>query len=340
MKLDERKLKILSTIIDIHIKTGEPVGSKAVCDFLDISVSPATVRNEMASLVELGLLDQPHTSAGRIPSAQGYRLYINELMKPKPITQQEQRNIYANLSDNVTNPSDLLNNAASILASMSKFVAISTSPIDSQSHISNIQLVQTGQTSAMIILAFTPSDVVSRSFRSKFDLNSELLRIFHEILNKKFVGAKLCDVSEEFIRKVAMDLGELAILLSPALAAILQAVRQTLKKQILLEGQTNLLFLPDLDLNSVRRTLDFLDHKDRLIKLLESENKDLRVLVGFEIGQPELIDSSIIITKYKLDGRDVGTIALLGPTRMDYARMISSIDYLSSAVSELLEHLR
>lgn len=340
MKLDERKLKILSTIIDIHIKTGEPVGSKAVCDFLDISVSPATVRNEMASLVELGLLDQPHTSAGRIPSAQGYRLYINELMKPKPITQQEQRNIYANLSDNVTNPSDLLNNAASILASMSKFVAISTSPIDSQSHISNIQLVQTGQTSAMIILAFTPSDVVSRSFRSKFDLNSELLRIFHEILNKKFVGAKLCDVSEEFIRKVAMDLGELAILLSPALAAILQAVRQTLKKQILLEGQTNLLFLPDLDLNSVRRTLDFLDHKDKLIKLLESENKDLRVLVGFEIGQPELIDSSIIITKYKLDGRDVGTIALLGPTRMDYARMISSIDYLSSAVSELLEHLR
>lgn len=340
MKLDERKLKILSTIIDIHIKTGEPVGSRAVCDFLDISVSPATVRNEMASLAELGLLDQPHTSAGRIPSSRGYRLYINELMKPKPITRQEQRNIYAYLSDNVTNPSDLLNNAATILASMSKFVAISTSPIDSQSHISNIQLVQTGQTSAMIVLAFTPSDVVSRSFRSKFDLNSELLRIFHEILNKKFVGAKLCDVSEDFIRRVAVELGELAILLSPALAAILQAVRQTLKKQILLEGQTNLLFLPDLDINSVRRTLNFLDHKDKLIKLLESENKGLQVLVGFEIGQPELIDSSIIITKYKLDGRDVGTIGLLGPTRMDYARMISSINYLSSAVSELLEHLR
>lgn len=339
MSLDKRKLKILSTIIDIHVKTGEPVGSKAVCDALDISISSATVRNEMASLSEAGLLEQPHTSSGRIPSSQGYRLYINELMKPKPIPKQEQRIIYANLSDNISSPSELLSNAANILASMSKFVAISTSPIDSQSHISNIQLVQTGQSSAMLVIAFTPSDVVSRSFRCKFDLNSELLNVFNMVLSKKFVGVKLYDIDEDFIRKVALDLGELAILMSPVLAAIHQAVKKTLKKQILLEGQTNLLFLPGLNINSVRQTLDFLNHKDKLIKLLDSEDGDVKVLVGFEMDQPELIDSSIILSKYRLDGRYAGTIGILGPTRMDYAKMISSIKYLSEVVGELLEQM-
>lgn len=339
MSLDERKLKILATIIDIHVKTGEPVGSKAVCDALDISISSATVRNEMASLVEAGLLEQPHTSSGRIPSSQGYRLYINELMKPKPIPKQEQRTIYANLSDNISSPSELLSNAAIILASMSKFVAISTSPIDSQSYISNIQLVQTGQVSAMLVIAFTPSDVVSRSFRCKFDLNSELLNVFNIVLNKRFVGVKLYDIDEDFIRKVALDLGELAILMSPVLAAVHQAVKKTLKKKILLEGQTNLLFLPGLNIDSVRQTLDFLNHKDKLIKLLDSEDSDIKVLVGFEMDQPELIDTSIILSRYRLDGRYAGTIGILGPTRMDYAKLISSIKYLSKIVGELLEQM-
>lgn len=339
MSLDERKLKILATIIDIHVKTGEPVGSKAVCDALDISISSATVRNEMASLVEAGLLEQPHTSSGRIPSSQGYRLYINELMKPKPIPKQEQHIIYANLSDNISSPSELLSNAAIILASMSKFVAISTSPIDSQSYISNIQLVQTGQVSAMLVIAFTPSDVVSRSFRCKFDLNSELLNVFNIVLNKRFVGVKLYDIDEDFIRKVALDLGELAILMSPVLAAVHQAVKKTLKKKILLEGQTNLLFLPGLNIDSVRQTLDFLNHKDKLIKLLDSEDSDIKVLVGFEMDQPELIDTSIILSRYRLDGRYAGTIGILGPTRMDYAKLISSIKYLSKIVGELLEQM-
>ena len=222
---------------------------------------------------------------------------------------------------------------------MSKFVAISTSPIDSQSYISNIQLVQTGQVSAMLVIAFTPSDVVSRSFRCKFDLNSELLNVFNIVLNKRFVGVKLYDIDEDFIRKVALDLGELAILMSPVLAAVHQAVKKTLKKKILLEGQTNLLFLPGLNIDSVRQTLDFLNHKDKLIKLLDSEDSDIKVLVGFEMDQPELIDTSIILSRYRLDGRYAGTIGILGPTRMDYAKLISSIKYLSKIVGELLEQM-
>ena len=191
----------------------------------------------------------------------------------------------------------------------------------------------------MLVIAFTPSDVVSRSFRCKFDLNSELLNVFNMVLSKKFVGVKLYDIDEDLIRKVALDLGELAILMSPVLAAIHQAVKKTLKKQILLEGQTNLLFLPGLNINSVRQTLDFLNHKDKLIKLLDSEDGDVKVLVGFEMDQPELIDSSIILSKYRLDGRYAGTIGILGPTRMDYAKMISSIKYLSEVVGELLEQM-
>lgn len=339
MELSERKQKILSAIVDTYVKTGEPVGSKVLCEALDFSVSSATIRNEMAELVELGLLEQPHTSAGRVPSHLGYRLYINQLMEKKPISEEEQRYIDSNLSGAMDDPEHLLEEASQMLAGMTRLAAVTTAPVSSDATVRSLQFVQTGRRSALVILLTSGGQLKNRQFRCDYDLTPEILRIFHAALNERFGGIPLVRITPAFIQTTAISMGEMTMLMPAVLMAILEAARDCLEAEVRTEGQTNLLFVPEFEMDDARRVLEFINRRGELARLLNSQNGSIRVLVGSESKQPELSDSSVVVARYTVGGRDTGAIGIIGPTRMDYAKMIANLEYLASSVGTLLSEI-
>ena len=335
MELGARKLKILQAVIEAYIQTGEPVGSKALCELLDVSVSSATIRNEMASLSELGLLEQPHTSAGRIPTQFGYRLYINELMKPKPLSDEEMRYIDGYLSEYADDPDLLLEKAAEMLAEMTKYAAISTTPTNRDATIQRIQLVQTGPHTAMLVLTTSTGAVKSKLFRTNYLLNSDILRMFSNVLNEKMGSVHLLNVTPDFIKSTAFSIGELSLMMAPVFVALGQACREVLKTNVLLEGRTNLLYLPEYEVDSVKRLLHFLE----LAKLIGAQKEKLGVLIGGESNQPEMIDTSVVLVRYSMGRQTRGTLGVIGPTRMDYPKIVSNLQYLAQSVGGMLNEI-
>lgn len=190
MELTPRKQKILSAIIELYTVSGEPVGSKVLCDSLDFSVSSATVRNEMSDLAAMGLLDQPHTSAGRVPSEKGYRVYLDELMQPAAVTPEERHFIDALLLPSAYDPEKLLDGVARILAGVSHMAAITTTPSGSAASVAGVQFVQTSRRTAMLILMTTSGTMHSRVFHCDFELSPEILRVFFRVFNEDLAGRR------------------------------------------------------------------------------------------------------------------------------------------------------
>ena len=341
MELSLRKQKILAAVVDLYIATGEPVGSRLLCQTLDFNVSSATIRNEMSDLSAAGLLEQPHTSAGRVPSQKGYRVYIDSLMKRPPISGAEKRYIDSLILPSAYDPEKLLDGAASMLANMTKFAAVSTTPEGSSAVVKAVQFVQTGRRTAMALLMTSNGITKSRIFHCDFDLTPEILHVFFRVLNEKLIGVPVASITPGYIQSLAASLGDMSILISSALMAIAQAARESLESEVCLDGEINLVFSPEFDQDEIRRILDFLSRPAELCSLLmkQQEGGNIKVLIGDETKQPELRDSSVVVSKYAVGGRDSGVIAIIGPTRMNYGKIISNIEYLSDSVGRILTKL-
>lgn len=339
MELSSRKQKILAAVVELYIATGEPVGSKSVCDNLDFSVSSATVRNELSELSELGLLEQPHTSAGRVPTPKGYRLYIDTLMRRAPLSGEEKRYIDSMILPSAYDPEKLLDGVARVLASMTRFAAVSTTPSSEEADVRAVQLVQTSRRTAMIILMTSAGTMKTRVFHCDFDLTPEILRVFFRLLNEKLVGLPVKTITPAYIQSLAASLGEMALMMSSALMAVADVAQESMHAGICLDGQINLLFYPEIGQAGVRRILDFLSRPAELSRLLSQQEGNIKVLIGQESRRPELRNSSVIVSKYAVGGRDAGAIAIIGPMRMNYSRVISNIEYLSGSVGRMLTEL-
>ena len=339
MELTRRKQKILAAVIELYIATGEPVGSKSLCETLDFNVSSATVRNEMSDLSALGLLEQPHTSAGRVPTEKGYRMYVDRLMEPRGITPEEKRYLDSLILPSAYDPEKLLDGVARILASMTKYAAVSTTPSGESALVRAIQLVQTSRRTAMAILMTSAGTMKSRVFHCDFDLTPEILRVFFRMLNEKLIGVPVSSITPAFIQSLAASLGDMAMMASSALLAVADAARESMQSEVCLNGEVNLLFYPEFGQEEIRRILDFLSHPDELCRLLARRDNDTRVLIGGESRRPELRDSSVVVSRYSVGGKDAGAIAIIGPMRMNYSRIISSMKYLSGSVGRMLTEL-
>lgn len=339
MELSERKRKILAAVVELYIATGEPVGSKSLCDTLDFQVSSATVRNEMSELSAMGLLEQPHTSAGRVPSQKGYRVYIDSLMKLRPISQEEKQYLDSMILPAAYDPEKLLEGVAKVLASMTKYAAVSTTPSGEDGVIRAVQLVQTSRRTAMVILMTSAGTMKSRVFHCDFDLTQEILRVFFRMLNEKLAGVPVSTVTPAYMQTLAASLGEMAMMMSSALMAVAEAARDSVHSDVCLNGEVNLLIYPEFGQNEIRRIVDFLSRPADLCRLLKQGNKNLKVLIGLESRRPELQDSSVIVSRYSVGSRDAGAIAVIGPTRMDYSKIITNMEYLSGSVGRMLTEL-
>lgn len=335
MELSERKRKILAAVVELYIKTGEPVGSKALSDLPELSVSSATIRNEMSELAELGLLEQPHTSAGRIPSQEGYRYYIDHLMGRHELTPEERRRLDSLFSVNPGDPEKVLGQAGEVLADITNCAAVSTTPADAQASIRRIELVPVAANTAMVVLLTTSGILKSGLCRAMVPIDERFRTAFANIAEKHFIGRPVCEVSVPQIQTLAASLGEYTLTMGPVLITLAQLAHEAAQAEILLDGQTNLLSYDERGVD-VREALEFLRDTSPLEHLMDSGRERVRVFIGSENTFRQLRNFSMILSPYQLAGRPGGAIGIIGPTRMDYASLIPHIEYLSAIVGKLL----
>lgn len=337
MEMTPRKEKILASVVTGFVKSGEPVGSKAIAD--EIGVSSATVRNEMAELIELGFLEQPHTSAGRVPSQKGYREYVDRLMETPPLGEEEKRYLDSMLLTSAYDPERLLRGVSKVLAAVTRYAAVVTTPSGASAKIKAVQFVQTSRRTAMLILLNSAGAMQSRVFHCDFDLTSELVRMFFRVFNEKLAGKDVSEVTPALLQSMAVSLGQMYVLVGAPLRALLEAARDAMQTDLYLNGQMNLLFYPELELGGARRVMDFLERREDVVSLLRCKPGCVTVLIGRESGRPELSDSAVAVSRYQVNGQDAGAIAAIGPVRMDYAKLTVILRYLSDETGNMLTML-
>ena len=334
-----RKQKILAAIVESYIESGEPVGSKSLISETGLNVSSATVRNDMAELTSLGYIIQPHTSAGRIPTALGYRYYVDNIMQVTPISGQGRQYITEQLRKNGDSPESILQGAADILSKLTSQTAVSTTPSGENSRIRNLSFVQTGAHSAMVILIASNGTIKTKLFRCEFLITPELLGIFDKALNEIFTGVKLSSVNQPFIQTAAVRFGEMSLLMPSALMAIKDAAEQAITVSVCQSGRGKLAFASDVNFQSARRVIEFLNNSHDLAKTLEKSPKHPAVSIGKENSRVELANNSLITARYKIDGNPSGVVALITPLRTDYARNLSVLECVADCAGELIEEL-
>ena len=337
MELSARKEKILAAVCGAYVLTGDPVGSKLIA--AELGVSSATVRNDMADLAEMGFLAQPHTSAGRIPSAMGYRFYIDRLMRVPLLTRQEQSYVDSVLQPNAFDPEKLLGSATEVIAELTRMAAVATTPSGSSAVIRGVQFVQVGRRTAMILLMSSAGTIKSRIFHCDFDLSQDVLRVFFRLLNGKLAGRPVSSITPAFVQSLLASFGEMAVLMSSALRALLDVVNDTIWTRVCLSGQMNLLYYPEYDRSSARRVMDLLERPRDVVSLLQQDPGTVQVRVGPETRCPELVDSSLVTVRYRVGNEDAGGMAVIGPMRMDYGKTTAVLSYVSDSVSQMLTTL-
>ena len=316
MEPTQRKMKILEAVVEVYIKTGEPVGSKTLCENMDLNVSSATVRNDMAELASIGLLEQTHTSSGRIPTELGYRIYVDKLMKSSPLTKYE--------------------NAAVLLSEMTKYAAVSAAPSGEYAVIRRIRFVQTGRYTAMIVLITSTGSVKTGLFRCDYVITPELIEMFDKMMNERFAGMEVSGVTPAFMQSAAVSLGDMSMLMSNVLLAVSDTVKQAASTGVFIKGQSNLFLIPSLSSSDGKRVMELLGHSSELQRLMKSAETKASVLIGSEMNDPALQSLSIVVSRYAATDDCTGTLAVIGPIRMDYSKVSAAMEYTALAVGRLL----
>lgn len=334
MELNERKRKILAAVIENYIRTGEPVGSKALLSELDMAVSSATVRNEMAELSAMGLLEQPHTSAGRVPSNAGYRYYVDNLMNREEPDEKMRRLIESKMFKGPAEPEKVLENASEVLADITNCTAVSTTPAGESSRIKRIEMIPVSSRTVMLVLLTSTGILKSKLCRADGEITPSVVEAFYNITSAKLVGCLISDISIVTMQTLAASLGMEALTLLPLLAGVAELASQASQTDIMLGGQSNLLNHRELEENA-HELMEFLKKSEPLSQLINSNTNNIGVLIGKENRYPELEKSSIILARYKVND-DAGTIGIIGPTRIDYAKLIPGVKYLTDLVGKLL----
>lgn len=338
MGLALRKEKILSAVVEKHIETGEPIGSKALQTETGLGVSSATIRNELKALDDEGYLVQPHTSAGRVPSKSGYRYYIDNLMQPAVLPERLRENMERGIMTGAQDPENILSRAVSVLSQLSSAASAATTPSSDEARVHRVRFVSTGRHTSMAVLVTSNGMVKSRLFRCDFVLTPQLLSMFDKAINEEFAGVKLKDITKGFLQSAASNMGELTLFIPDVLIAIYDAVQSALKINVTVAGQTNLLFSDAYDFNEARDAIRFLGDTGSISALLNNSRTHM-IYIGEESRIPELRDSAVITARYEIGGENAGAVAVIAPLRIDYKTIVSEVVFAAGCVSRAIGEL-
>ncbi len=335
MELGKRKELILAAIVEQYVKTGEPIGSKMLMTALPISVSSATIRNEMSELAEMGFLEQPHTSAGRIPSQKGYRYYIDYLMNKYELTAEEKDSLRRELERSAGNPDKLLEKAGEMLARITNCAALATTPADEAATVKRIEIVPVGTKLAMIVMMTSTGIIKNGIARTETEITEDMVSNFYQVVSECFIGKPVSNIGTVMIQTLVASLGSMALAMSPLFVVLADIANHAIQAEIHLQGEQNLLNHRELG-DNIFETLQFLDEDEKLERAVSSKKNGLSVLIGKENMYRQLENTSMIIARYNILGHDGGAIGIIGPTRLDYAKLIPNIEYLTELVSKFL----
>ena len=331
--LDERSKSLLKTLVERYIADGQPVGSRTLSKASGLELSPATIRNVMADLEELGLIASPHTSAGRIPTARGYRLFVDTMLTAQPgLVGVETAQLQPD------QPQRVIASAAQMLSNLSSFVGVVTAP-KKPSVFHHIEFLRLGDRRVLVILVSPDGDVQNRVIFTAQDLSQSELAEASNRLNASYAGLTLEAVRERLRHEVDALRGEIAGLMSAAVEVGTEAMAQQ-DEQVIVSGERNLLTVQDFshDMGSLRRLFDLFEQKTQLMRLLDTSSRaeGVRIYIGGESQVVPYEELSIVSAPYEVDGQIVGTLGVIGPTRMAYDRMIQIVDITSRMVGQAL----
>lgn len=332
LNLDKRKLQILKAVVDAYIRTGEPVGSKTIRSDSDLNVSSATIRNDMAALEKMGYLIQPHTSAGRIPSYLGYRLYIDKLMSPQVLSPQQMEEIDERLKKGDTMET-LIDNAADVLSDITGLTVVNKSNLMNFSVITKVEVIPAGKRLYALLMITSTGSAKNKLCRLKIDLNEEQLAFFSDFLSKNLVGVNIDELTPAMLQNLAIALGSYMITLSPLLYTVYQLGEEFGREQVHVRGEQNLLAHKGINTEEM---VQFIHSRQELDQLLTGAFGGIRVLFGKEGDSFAVSNSSMIVTPYKIGEQTGGSFGILGPLRLDYAKMIPYVEYFSNALTKQL----
>lgn len=337
MRLDERKFMILQAIIDDYITTAMPVGSRTISRKSGVGFSPATIRNEMSDLEELGYLDQPHTSAGRVPSVKAYRLYVDHLLKVARLSGEERRRMQEHLNRRSEQVESVIRSAANVLSDATRYTSVIVAPKLGALRIKHVQLVPVTERTALLIIVTNAGIVKDAVIHIPEGLDADHLYNISRMLTEKLADKPLDAVRQTFA-ELLRDAESNRRLLGDALNAIEQKLGGQDAVDVVIGGGANLLNYPEYsDVEKAKSFFAVLESKETIRKLVSRDGgMEVTIRIGPENGVPELKDCSIVTASYRVGDDAGGTLGIIGPTRMNYNRVISVLDFMGRALSEVL----
>jgi len=345
MELNERKRKILNTIINEYISTAEPIGSRHIAKHADLGLSSATIRNEMADLEEMGYLEQPHTSAGRIPSDKGYRFYVNELMGGYEATQQDIDLLATAMTVKINQFDKVIKQVSMLLSQLTNYTAFLITPEMKHGAIKTIELIPIDSSSALIVLVTNEGIMKNKRMILPQGIDFEYIPKISTMLKEKLSGLSLNEIGVKEINEIKNALGKNGEMLFPVIEFISEIIDDIQKEtEVHLSGVSNIFNFPEYrDIDRAKEFIKFLDDKSSVTKAVsdsnDEEEREINIKIGKENDMDIMQNSSLVTANYHLGGRTVGKIGIIGPTRMNYSKVVANINQISKYLEKILEEM-
>lgn len=340
--LDDRKMKVLYAIINSYIISAEPIGSRTISKHYDLGVSSATIRNEMSDLEELGFLNKPHSSAGRIPSDKAYRLYVDSMLKlqnPK-IDISKKNEIKKILTKESREIDQLIYNSAKVLSAITSYTALAISPQIRESKIKHIQLVPMDNNEILMVMVNSTGLVKNSIFKLDRPIPDNQLNIISNFLNEKLKGLSIEEMIKGFDINIFKEIFEFKNIIDTILPIINNTLEDLETIDLYADGITKILNFPEYkDLDKAKALISFIEDKDLVLDILLNAplSEDIDIIIGNENIYAPIKDCSIITATYTIGGKTIGKIGVIGPTRMDYLKLINTLKLFSANITEILD---
>lgn len=337
MELSERKKKVLRSVVDLYIRTAEPVGSKAITELPDMNYSSATIRNEMAELTNMGYLEQPHTSAGRVPSAAGYRLYVDELMLDYRLSVDETKSITNAIEEKMNRVDKMVEKVAKLVSQATNLPAISAASRQGGATVLKFNLLPSGTGSFILVLTLPGDQVVNKLIKLPVHITETELNLLTALLNATMTELPLEEFTSDLMDRVMRSAGAAASLVPVIVDFTTEALKSHSSTNMVVAGQARLLGLPEYrDVDKAQRVLSSIDEDalSNLPAVMEGAN-GTKVIVGPENVADELKDTSVVMTKFDIGDGMQGMIGVVGPTRMDYAKVTARLSCFAENLSKM-----
>ncbi|MCD8384161.1 MAG: heat-inducible transcriptional repressor HrcA [Clostridiales bacterium] len=339
MALTERRKKILRVVVENYIETAEPIGSKAIAEKAQLTCSSATIRNELAALEREGYLEQPHTSAGRIPSAQGYRLYVNELMEQHKLSLQETERINAAMDGKMRELDRVIDQAGRLVSKMTNYPAFSLAGSGDDITITRFDLLMVDKNSFIAVVMASNNAVKNKLIHLPTDITEPQLQLLNTLLNTTFTGKSLSELNPELMRVAEKAAGSSYGLISLVVSFAMDVLEELGHSTVRTSGVGHLLESPEYqDIDKAHKLMTYLSDEPAFSKLsapMLQSDADTKILIGPENVAEELKDTSVVLASYDIGEGMKGVIGVVGPTRMDYAKVTAKLSYLADNLSKM-----